>query len=618
MKTSAFILIFLLCSAFYGEEVRAQHSASTAYEAERSEDMAERMQAALLADALLKLAESRQLEIAYAPELLVGKTSDCPILPEDDEKAVQCILEKSGLLAQRLMNGVFVIQKPSGEQSVYKGGINGRVLNYHTGTVLSNAHVMVAGTPYSTASGLNGTFNIDHIPPGLYDVEVSIIGYESHVFRQIHVIAGQSVAVDLNLNETTFPMEEVLITSDKERRRMSLPDTLNPLGFQGFRLGRVSAGLFMSTSPTPVNGVQFGGLGNMVRDSLKGVQFGGVFNSAQSAQGVQFGGVFNTVYGDLDGYQFSGVLNQLGGDLEGGQFAGTVNTASNMRGAQFGGIANLADGRAKGVQASGIVNVAGDMAGTQMAGVANRANRTRGFQGAGVLNMSGPLRGAQAAGIANIAIGDFRGLQAAGIMNVAGNTRKGVQMSGILNVVDNMDGGVQIGLVNIANRNTGLPLGLLSYVKETGLKFDVWADEMGIVSTAVRSGNRSFSNYLGVAARPGESFDNQALMMGLGGEFALRPRLYSSVDVLYYLFGVESSNVSGPDEHLAKMRLLLGFKIAPRIAIFGGPSLNLFISDHQDTNVPVPSRLIDTGRWSGADYSVWAGYAFGLRISTKP
>lgn len=608
-----FLLVVLLLMPVAG--VWAQHSTESQYRSSASDEMASRMQNSLLADALLNLAESRGLELAYAPELLKGKTSNCPVLPPENEAAIKCILAESGLRVRRLNSGVFVIRKPSAKELNQFGSLTGTVKSFDTGRILAGAHITIDGAVLSTASSSTGTFTIDDIPAGLYTLQVSMVGYQPMWFQQVDVIAGQTLEVELRLEEATFPMSEVVVTSDKRGRRLIFPDSLNALDYQGFRVGSVSAGIFLSSQPSKVNGVQLGGLGTMARDSLRGVQFGGVFNSAGNAsQGVQFGGVFNTVNGDFKGYQFGGVLNQLSGTLDGGQFAGTVNTSLDMRGVQSGGIANLADGYARGLQAAGIVNVSGGMRGAQLAGLANRTNVMSGFQAAGIMNMSGPMQGVQASGMINIVDGGFRGVQVSGLVNVAGDMEKGVQMSGMVNVAGEIDRGLQLGVVNLAKRNDGLPLGVVSYVKETGLRYDVWIDETGMVSTAIRSGNRWFSNYLGVSARPDQALDNKAFVFGLGGEFSLKPRLYSTVDMLYYGLGWSSSV---PDEDIVKLRLILGYKLTPHIAFFGGPSLNVLYSHNPETNIAIPGRLAE-GQWGDAYYDIWGGFAFGLRISGKP
>jgi len=622
------VLFTVILFFLQGLPAVAQQTAVLAYVTQHSKEIVSDLQSPALSDALMQLVENRRLEVAYAPELLEGQTSDCQRLPGDDQKAMECVLASSGLAAKRHQNGVYVIHKPEKEKKADKGRIVGSVRNAETGTILTSAHIMIKGTPHSTTSDPKGAFHINHVPPGVYNVQVSMMGYEKMEFSGVEVHAGEDSEIDLNMVETTLPLDEVLIT-DRKRRGLNLPDSLDPLAYQGFQLGRVRGGLFMSASPSKVEGLQFSGLGSMARDSLRGVQFSGVFNSAESVQGAQFGGIFNTVTGDLNGSQFSGVLNQLGGDLQGGQYAGTFNKAGNVGGVQFAGVANLADGHVRGVQAAGIVNVSGNKQGAQLAGVANRAFEQRGFQGAGIMNHSVKMRGMQASGIINVSASDargmqasgilnavasdLRGMQAAGIVNFAGGRVRGTQVSGILNVAAHVDKGAQIGLVNLSKTNNGYPIGLFSFVQETGLRLDTWIDDRGFVVSAARTGNRKFANYLGVGG-PTDNTDNGAIIVGLGGEFVHGQRLYSTIDGLYYAMGLENSDF---DEHMAQMRLSVGFKVIPYLAVFGGPSLNLLLSDNPESTIPLPNRVIDRGEWGSTDYRFWAGFTVGLRLSTN-
>ena len=597
---SACILCIVLLQGEFVFDLRAQHSTVSKYGTTPSEEVASKIQRTILADALLNLAEMRHIELAYAPELLAGKTSNCPDLPDKDREAIECILAESGLRIKQLTNGVYVIQKPAKLSDGIRGSVMGTVHSYRDREVLSGAHVLITGTPFATASGSNGSFTIEHVPPGLYDVCASMIGYKPRCFPQVHVIEGEAIEMALEMEETTLPLDEVLILSEEERRRLALPDSLNPLDYQGIHIGSVSAGLFLSSRPNVVDGIQLGGLGSMARDSLRGVQFAGVFNSAENAsRGLQFSGVFNRIGSDLEGFQVSGVVNHLTGNLDGGQLSGTINTAAHVHGGQFSGVANLANGVATGIQMAGVVNMAmEDGWGIQAAGVANRAVSYRGVQFAGVLNATGAMRGVQAGGVVNIADGNVRGAQLAGLVNVAGD----------------ISAGAQIGLVNYARSNKGLPLGLLSYVKETGLRYDVWADETGMVTAAIRSGNRWFSNYLGFSALPAEEPMNKAAVVGFGGEYSFRPRIYGALDIMHSILWQDSESFS---EHITKLRILVGFKATPYLAIFAGPSLNLLFSDTPETNIDIPRR-IDNGQWGSTYYSLWSGFAVGVRLSGRP
>jgi hypothetical protein len=58
------------------------------------------------------------------------------------------------------------------------GTIMGHVKDAKTGEGLPGVNVIVKGTYYGTASGLNGDYRIQNISQGSYDIEISMIGYK--------------------------------------------------------------------------------------------------------------------------------------------------------------------------------------------------------------------------------------------------------------------------------------------------------------------------------------------------------------------------------------------------------------------------------------------------------
>ena len=355
-------------------------------------------------------------------------------------------------------------------------------------------------------------------------------------------------------------------------------------------------GLLLSSRPQPVKGVQFSGLGSMVRDSLQGVQLSGLFNAATDASsGVQVGGVLNAVNASLEGYQVGGVVNTMKGDLKGGQFGGVANqTGQSVRGVQAGGVVNRVGGAFSGVQAAGVVNMnAQSMQGVQLGGVMNYAQETSGVQAAGVYNRSRSMKGLQMAGVLNMAEGPMRGVQLS-VVNLSGRTK-----------------GVQVGLVNLSASNSGLPIGFVSYVKDVGLRYEVWTDEMGRITVAQRSGTRRFSNYIGYSVRTDETSHTPAVVLGFGGNFQLQPRLSAMVDGLYNIIGFEDTT-----EQIVNARFVLAYHMTPRISIMAGPSLNLLMADTDDHGFAIPWS-IESGTWGTTHYTVWAGFSAGLRVATK-
>lgn len=84
-----------------------------------------------------------------------------------------------------------------------------------------------------------------------------------------------------------------------------------------------------------------------------------------------------------------------------------------------------------------------------------------------------------------------------GSLNAAGRSAHGVQFGGVGNLAGADLRGVQIGVVDVAGEHGGVPIGLVGYVSDVGLRYDVWGDEGGMVAAALRSGNCRVANYGG-------------------------------------------------------------------------------------------------------------------------
>ena len=91
-----------------------------------------------------------------------------------------------------------------------------------------------------------------------------------------------------------------------------------------------------------VNGVEIGGLFNIVKKDVHKLQVGGIFNVVGGeVKGVQIGGLHNKVLDSVIGLQIAGFNNKVNGPLTG---------------VQLGGIYNKVNGNVSGLQIAGAVN----------------------------------------------------------------------------------------------------------------------------------------------------------------------------------------------------------------------------------------------------------------------
>lgn len=97
-----------------------------------------------------------------------------------------------------------------------KGKIVGKVTDAETGESLPGVNVIIKGTYYGAATGLDGDYVIDNMNPGQYTLEISMIGYKKLQNTNVNVFTNQSTTVDVKLESTVLALgQEVVIIGEK-------------------------------------------------------------------------------------------------------------------------------------------------------------------------------------------------------------------------------------------------------------------------------------------------------------------------------------------------------------------------------------------------------------------
>lgn len=344
---------------------------------------------------------------------------------------------------------------------------------------------------------------------------------------------------------------------------------------------------------------------------------------------------FNVLWGDnggVEGLEVGGLVNKVRNDVMGMQIAGLVNTVGgNVEGTQISGLCNVNKGKTSGLQVAGLINTTGEGHAVQIAGLGNKVKRDhKGLQIAGLFNHSGgKAEGGQLAGLFNYSYAEA-GAQLAGLWNVAGDVNTG-QVSGIFNKAKRVNGS-QLGLVNISDTISGVPVGLLNIVKKGYNRVEVSASDALYANVAFRLGAHRFYNIFHFGARwdklatntsnatPG-TYMSWGVGYGIGSAHILTPNVLVNMEALAIQIN-EQEVWTNQLNLLNQIRLTLDFhKKDGRISFFCGPSINVMLSQyrHPETGtlgstVIQPYRPLLEIEQDGLSTQVWVGLQGGIRF----
>ncbi|RWX01555.1 LA_2272 family surface repeat-containing protein [Flavobacterium cerinum] len=338
-----------------------------------------------------------------------------------------------------------------------------------------------------------------------------------------------------------------------------------------------------------VRGFEIAGLYNINKMNVEALQLAGLFNTAGgNVTGVQLGGIYNNSMGNLIGIQLSGGHNSLRGTMNGIQLTSGYNKVEKD---------------AHGVQMSDAYNsVKGTMTGIQI--------------NAGYNNIGQNLYGVQMSAGYNVIKDSLNGLQfTAGYNSVRKNAR-GLQV-GAVNYARKIDG-VQFGIVNVSDTIAGYSIGLLNFKKGGYKKLSTSTNELTNVNIAIKTGDNKLYTILSAGATAHNN-EEQLFSMGvgvgknipLGGRISINPEF--TVHYLY-LDKWQDTNL------LLKFDAPITYRIFKRLAIFTGPSFNMYSSEQKDISLPnaaykfIENRTERFHLYKNKNRIGWIGWSFGITL----
>ena len=103
--------------------------------------------------------------------------------------------------------------------------ITGTVKDANTGEALVGVNVIVKGTYLGSATDINGKYFIINVPVGTYQVQASMIGYQTQLVTDVIVSADRLTTVDFDLKTTVIQGQEVIVTSKRDELHREVANT---------------------------------------------------------------------------------------------------------------------------------------------------------------------------------------------------------------------------------------------------------------------------------------------------------------------------------------------------------------------------------------------------------
>jgi hypothetical protein len=137
-----------------------------------------------LEEAIERLRAVTGLDVVYAERLVRGRRATCTYVGDEREEALDCVLQGSGLRADRVRRGQYVLVAATGapQDTValdpLREPLTGHVIDGETGERLPGAHVYLTALEAGATTNRAGYFALSSLPPGPYEVRVTFLGYQ--------------------------------------------------------------------------------------------------------------------------------------------------------------------------------------------------------------------------------------------------------------------------------------------------------------------------------------------------------------------------------------------------------------------------------------------------------
>ncbi len=162
------------------------------------------------------------------------------------------------------------------------GKIEG-VIKGADGTGISGANIVIQGTVLGAAADANGHYFILNVPPGVYHLRASSVGFQTQVLTNVLVRSDQIVTENFQLNAEAVGLNEVVVEAVRppiDKSRTSTKTTMLGDDFTSLPVRSVTD--LVETSPSMFNGFMRGGKQYETKTIVDGIDLTDQFYAASA------------------------------------------------------------------------------------------------------------------------------------------------------------------------------------------------------------------------------------------------------------------------------------------------------------------------------------------------
>lgn len=201
------------------------------------------------------------------------------------------------------------------------GKISGKVTDSENGEALPGVNVVVEGTTLGAATDVDGYYTINNIPPGLYTITASAVGYQKKQIVNVKISADFTTKLNIQISSTVTTLGTIVITAEAPLVRKDLTSSQTSVDAEqiaSLPVENVSQVLSLQAGITQDAGGDLhirGGRSNEISYTVNGVSISNPFDNSRSVEistnAIQelsvVSGTFNAEYGNA----LSGVVNAI-------------------------------------------------------------------------------------------------------------------------------------------------------------------------------------------------------------------------------------------------------------------------------------------------------------------